>query len=107
MQAYRDSAYRFVKANAQVLGISVDSWAVAGEFEDKLSLDFPLLSDFPRNEVGKAYGAFNELGFHNRTTIVLDADRVVRGVFVEPRDFAAHPAHALEVLASMGEDISE
>lgn len=108
MTAFRDANYRFQKANAQVLGISVDSFAVAGEFEAKLGLDFPLVSDFPANRTGRDYGVFNEQGgFHNRTTIVLDRDRIVRDVYVEPRDFESHPQHALEVLADMGEETGE
>ncbi|KAA0241174.1 MAG: hypothetical protein DYG91_12150 [Chloroflexi bacterium CFX7] len=108
MTAFRDANYRFQKANAQVLGISVDSFAVAGEFEAKLGLDFPLVSDFPANRTGRDYGVFNEQGgFHNRTTIVLDRDRIVRDVYVEPRDFESHPRHALEVLAAMGEETGE
>lgn len=108
MQAFRDTAYRFEKANAQVLGISVDSWASAGEFQEKLGLEFPLLSDFPRNEVGKAYGTLNEqAGIHARTTFVIDKDGILRGMFAEAREFAAHPQYALEVLAALGEDTSE
>jgi peroxiredoxin len=99
MTAFRTHTDRFVEADAQVLGISVDSYASAGEFEEKLGLEFPLLSDFPRNETGRAYGAFNEaVGVHNRVTIVIDKDRVVRDIYVEPRDFESHPVHALEVL---------
>ena len=56
MTAFRTHTDRFVEANAQVLGISVDSFAAAGEFEEKLGLEFPLVSDFPKNETGKAYG---------------------------------------------------
>jgi len=102
MTAFRTHTDRFVKADAQVLGISVDSFAAAGEFEDKLGLEFPLVSDFPRNETGRAYGVFNEAaGVHNRVTVVIDKDRIVRDVYVEPRDFESHPVHALEVLAGL------
>lgn len=105
MTAFRDTNYRFQKANAQVLGISVDSFAVAGEYEAKLGLDFPLLSDFPKNQCGRDYGVHNEaFGVHNRVTFVIDRDGVVRDVYVEPRDFESHATHALEVLAGMGED---
>lgn len=103
MTAFRTYTDRFAEADAQVLGISVDSFAAAGEFEDKLGLEFPLVSDFPKNATGRAYGVFNEAaGVHNRTTIVIDKDRIVRDIYVEPRDFESHPVHALEVLATLG-----
>jgi peroxiredoxin (alkyl hydroperoxide reductase subunit C) len=102
MTAFRTHTDRFVEANAQVLGVSVDSFAAAGEFEEKLGLEFPLLSDFPRNEAGKAFGVFNEAaGIHNRTTVVVDKDGIVRGVYVEARDFESHPVKALEILATL------
>jgi peroxiredoxin len=104
MTAYRTHYDAFVRADAQVLGISVDSFAAAGEFENKLGLEFPLLSDFPKAQAGRDYGIFNEaFGIHSRTTVVLDKDHIVRDIFTEPRDFESHPTHALDVLRSMGE----
>ena len=103
MTAFRDHTDRFTEANAQVLGISVDSPAAAGEFAEKLGLEFPLVSDFPRNQVGRDFGVFNEeRGIHNRTTVVVDKAGIVRGVYVEPRDFESHPVKALEILAGLG-----
>lgn len=108
MTAFRDRNYRFQKANAQVLGISIDSYAAAGEFEAKLGLDFPLLSDFPQARTARDYEAFNEtFGVNSRVTVVIDRTRIVRDVYVEPRDFESHATHALEVLSGMGEDTSE
>jgi peroxiredoxin len=105
MTAFRTYTDAFARANAQVVGVSVDSWAAAGEFQDKLGLEFPLASDFPFGPAGKEYGAFNEkLGFHNRLTVLLDKDRVVRDVYLEPRDFESHATHVLDVLKSLGED---
>jgi peroxiredoxin len=105
MTAFRTWTDSFVRANAQVLGISVDSFAAAGEYQEKLGLEFPLLSDFPRNQAGKDYGVFNEqFGVHNRTTFVVDKDRIIRDIYSEPRDFESHPVRALEVLRAMGEN---
>ena len=102
MTAFRTHTDRFVEANAQVLGISVDSFAAAGEFEEKLGPEFPLVSDFPKNETGKAYGVYNEAaGVMNRTTVVIDKNHVVRGIYIEARDFESHPVKALEVLAAL------
>jgi len=104
MTAFRTHTDAFNRANAQVLGISVDSHAVAGEFQDKLGLEFPLLSDFPAKETGRVYGALNEeRGTHSRITVILDTDRIVRAVYAEPRDFESHPIYALDVLRAMGE----
>lgn len=103
MSAFRDRLYLFEEANAQVLGISVDSFAAAGEFEEKLTAGFPLLSDFPGGTAGRAYEVFNEQsGVHARITVVIDRDRVVRDVYAEPRDFESHPLRALEVLGRLG-----
>ena len=103
MTAFRTHTDRFAEANAQVLGISVDSFAAAGEFEEKLGLEFPLLSDFPKNATGKAFDVYNEdLGIMSRTTVVIDRDSVVRGVYTEARDFESHPVKALEMLAGLG-----
>lgn len=105
MTAYRTHTDAFTRANAQVLGISVDSFAAAGEFEAKLGLEFPLLSDFPKNQAGRDYGTYNEqFGVHNRTTIVVDKERTIRDIYVEPRDFESHAPHALDVLRAMGEN---
>jgi peroxiredoxin len=106
MTAFRTHTDAFARANAQVLGISVDSFAAAGEFQAKLGLEFPLVSDFPKNQAGKDYGVFNEqASIHNRTTIVLDTNRIVRDVYLEHRDFESHAPHALEVLKGMGETV--
>lgn len=102
MTAFRTHTDRFVEANAQVLGISVDSFAAAGEYEEKLGLEFPLLSDFPKHLTGDAYGVYNEaFGVMSRTTVVIGKDHIVRGIYTEARDFESHPVKALEILAGM------
>jgi peroxiredoxin len=51
---------------------------------------------------------YNEaFGVESRVTVVIDRERIVRGVYAEPRDFESHPVHALEMLAAIGEDTSE
>jgi peroxiredoxin len=105
MTAFRTHTDAFGRANAQVLGVSVDSWAAAGEFEAKLGLEFPLLSDWPKNQTGRDFGTLNEkFGFHNRTTIVIDRVGIVQDIYEEARDFESHPVHALEVLRTLGEN---
>jgi peroxiredoxin len=102
MTAFRSHTDRFVEANAQVLGVSTDQPAAAGEFEAKLGLEFPLLSDWPRNQVGRDFGVYNEERFvHSRTTVIIDKEGIVRDVYTEGRDFESHPVKALEILAAM------
>ena len=52
----RDDIFAFRKANAVVLGVSVDSVDSKKEFAKENSLPFPVLSD-SATEVSKAYGA--------------------------------------------------
>jgi peroxiredoxin len=78
-------------------------FASVGAFEEKLSTGFPLLSDFPKKQTGSDYGTHNEAtGVHRRMTVVLDIERVVRGIiYAENGDHAAHPVKALEILAEV------
>ncbi len=104
MTAFRTYTDAFVRANAQVLGISVDSFAAAGRFQEDLGLEFPLLSDFPLYRCARDYGVYNEqFGVNNRTTVVIDRDGIIRGIHTEPRHFESHPKFALEILRSLGE----
>ena len=79
---FRDSLALFNKVNAQVYGISVDTFFALKAFQDQQELAFPLLSDFNK-EVIRAYGVFNPdmiglKGLAKRAVFVLDADGVVR-----------------------------
>lgn len=105
MVSFRTHTDAFAEANAQVLGVSVDSFAAVGEFQEKLGLEFPLLSDFPKNQAGADYGIFNDdFGFHNRATFVIDSEGTVRGVHTEPRDFESHAPFALDALRTLNEE---
>ena len=58
--------------DAEVLGISVDSYYANEAFAQQLRLSFPLLSDFHR-QVSIAYGLLNPDAFYsNRALIVVD-----------------------------------
>jgi peroxiredoxin len=101
MTAFRTHTDRFVEANAQVLGVSIDTPPAAGEFEAQLGLEFPLLSDFPRNQVGRDFGVYNENvsstpGQRSSSTRMASC-----GIYPESRDFESHATHALEVLATL------
>lgn len=63
---------RFRALDAEVLGISVDSWYANTEFARKLSLSFPLLSDFDRAACA-AYGVLvPDRGYSRRALFVVD-----------------------------------
>ena len=79
---FRDSTAQLNGANAQVFGISVDTFFTLNAFRNQAKLTFPLLSDFNK-EVIRAYGVFNEdmiglKGISKRAVFVIDKDGIVR-----------------------------
>src|SRR5688572_27859784 len=56
---FRDALSQLNKANAQVYGISVDTFFSLKAFGDQQRLTFPLLSDFNK-QVIRDYGVFND-----------------------------------------------
>ena len=79
---FRDSLAALNKANAQVYGISVDTFFTLKAFQDAQRLTFPLLSDFNKTAI-RDYGVFNEdmiglKGIAKRAVFVLDKDGIVR-----------------------------
>jgi glutaredoxin-dependent peroxiredoxin len=79
----RDDIARYSTANAQVLGISVDSPFTLAKFKEENGLNFPLLSDF--NKVAsKKYGAFYTefvlglKGVSKRSAFVIDPKGIVK-----------------------------
>ena len=79
---FRDQLSRLNKANAQVFGISVDTFFTLKAFQTAERLTFPLLSDFNK-QVIREYGVFNEdmiglKGIAKRAVFVLDKDGIVR-----------------------------
>jgi glutaredoxin-dependent peroxiredoxin len=82
MCTFRDSMAQLGKANAQVFGISVDTFFTLKAFHDQQQLTFPLLSDFNK-QVIRDYGVFNEdmiglKGIARRAVFVIDKDGIVR-----------------------------
>jgi len=79
---FRDNLARLNGANAQVYGISVDTFFALKAFHSDQKLTFPLLSDFNK-QVIRDYGVFNEdmiglKGISKRAVFVLDKDGIVR-----------------------------
>lgn len=79
----RDNIGIYEKANAKVLGISVDSLYTLAKFKEEQHLNFSLLSDFNK-EVSTAYGSlyenwsFEMKGVSKRSAFVLDKNRIVK-----------------------------
>jgi peroxiredoxin len=79
---FRDSMAALNQAQAQVYGISVDTFFTLKAFHDAQRLTFPLLSDFNK-EVIREYGVFNEnmiglKGIAKRAVFVIDSQGVIR-----------------------------
>src|SRR3989440_5855381 len=79
---FRDSLAQLNKMNAQVLGISVDTFFTLKAFRDHEKFTFPLLSDFNK-QVIRDYGVFNEdmiglKGIAKRAVFVLDKNGIIR-----------------------------
>jgi peroxiredoxin Q/BCP len=96
----RDLA-QYDKANAVILGVSVDSVESHQQFCTKESLTFKLLSD-PAHEVTAKYGSLTQMGgtaMAARNTFVIDPQGVIRKVYskVNPTP------HSEEVLAALAE----
>jgi len=79
---FRDSLSRLNQAQAQVYGISVDTFFTLKAFHDQQGYNFPLLSDFNKTAI-RDYGVFNEdmiglKGIAKRAVFVIDKDGIVR-----------------------------
>ena len=79
---FRDQLGQLNRGNAQVYGISVDTFFALKAFHTDQKLAFPLLSDFNK-QVIRDYGVFNEdmiglKGIAKRAVFVLDKDGIVR-----------------------------
>ena len=79
---FRDSLARLNRVQAQVFGISVDTFFTLKAFHDDQHLTFPLLSDFNKQAI-RDYGVFNEdmiglKGIAKRAVFVIDKDGAVR-----------------------------
>lgn len=71
-----DNMAQLAKADAQVLGVSVDSHHCHRAFAHARGITYPLLADYhPKGAVGRMYGAYlDELGCHARWTYVIDPE---------------------------------
>ena len=87
MKAFEAEIAKFAKADAQVLGISVDSAPCKKAWAESLEIKcFPMLADFwPHGAVAKSYGIFREAeGTSKRATFIIDKEGVIRYKKVHP-----------------------
>ena len=100
--AFRDHNAEFERLEAQVMGISVDTFMSLGVFAHSIDLNFPLLSDFPDHKATKAYGTYDPAtGTSRRVTYVVDKLGVIRSEIVSDEDMHRHAQEALEAVEKL------
>jgi len=93
MLAYQSGIAKFDASETKVFGISTDNTPSQKEFATKLEVKFPLLSDFAKRQVTKAYGVLIEdSGVANRSTFVIDKEGKI--VYIEQGTTAIDPTGA-------------
>lgn len=97
---YEREQERFRTADAQVVGVSVDSRFANAAWATQLGgISFPLLSDFyPHGAVTERYGVLNPRGMAERAIFVIDKDGIVRYIDVHELKEAPDPAVLFEEL---------
>lgn len=78
----RDNMKLYDSMNAQILGISIDSFFCLREFKKSQNLNFPLLSDFNK-EVAPKYDAlyddyFGMKGVTKRASFIIDKEGIIQ-----------------------------
>lgn len=95
---------RYSAANAQTIGISIDSHHVQGAFGQSLDLEHTLLlSDFhPLGEIARRYDVFNdERGHSRRASFVIDTAGIIRYVQITAPGEMPDEEGLLEALAQL------
>ena len=105
--AFRDIWTGLQETGAAVLGVSPDDAASHQRFRDRHKLPFTLLSDLDK-EVMSRYGAWGEKNMYGRksmgvirSTVLIDAEGVVRRHWRRVSKAEAHPDKVLEALQQL------
>ncbi|MFO7630385.1 MAG: peroxiredoxin [Prochlorococcaceae cyanobacterium] len=99
--AFRDSYADLQALGAEVWGVSGDGATSHQRFAERHQLPYPLLVD-SGNRLRQAFGVPNVLGLlPGRVTYVIDGQGVVRHVFNNLLDGAAHRREALAALRAI------
>src|SRR5258708_6674650 len=93
MTAYQAGSAKFDAAETKVFGVSTDNTPSQKEFGIKNNVQVPMLSDFAKREVSKAYGVLIEsAGMANRATFVIDKEGKI--IYIEQGNSAVDPTGA-------------
>ena len=93
MLAYQAGIANFEGVETKVFGVSTDNTPSQKEFALKNNIQVPMLSDFAKREVSKAYGVLIEsAGVANRSTFVIDKEGKI--VYIEQGNTAVDPTGA-------------
>ncbi len=86
LQLLAQKVSEFAAQDAIPVVISTDGpWALKA-WKEQMGIDFPVLSDFPKFEVSRAYGVLiEERGVANRIVIVVDKDGKVAWIQPAPK----------------------
>jgi peroxiredoxin (alkyl hydroperoxide reductase subunit C) len=85
LSIYQEVKPELAEKGVELLGISVDHPYAHKAFQEKLGIDTTLLADFePKGEVARAYGSYLDLGFANRTLVLVDGDGKVAWAHESP-----------------------
>ncbi len=99
---FKDDSVKLESANAQVLGISVDSAWAHQAFAKQMGIGYPLLADFhPKGAVAEKFGLYNEArGFTKRATVIID--KAGKVAFVQEHEGQRDDKVILAELAKLG-----
>jgi len=85
LSIYQEVTPQLTEKGVELVGISVDHVYAHKAFQEKLGIETTLLADFePKGEVARAYGSYLDLGFANRTLVLVDEDGKVVWTYESP-----------------------
>ena len=99
---FRDTKAEFEKKDTVILGVSLDTEASHQRFQEKHSLNFPLISDRGK-ELSRMFGVLRLGGLLllKRVTFVIDREGIIREVIRSETDMHTHVDKALEALDNL------
>ncbi|MFZ5443076.1 MAG: peroxiredoxin [Myxococcota bacterium] len=98
---FRDAYEDFVRAGAEVIGVSRDSAEAHARFKAKHNLPFTLLSD-PDGKAAEAFGVKKTFGvLPGRSTFVIDRAGVIRLRFDSQLRASEHVRRALDLVREL------